>query len=155
MAYKVYKLGISWQCKTLWHVPSRVALCPNTWTNRGSRPTKSNEHALIPCKSSWILLALKRRLRKGRHLTYPLTCDTIVQTRVLHQSGSGREYIILSLRHLRKGGHLTHWIRACELCQRHIDTVEFYFHNNNTLISFSSYWTDTRMLVNLRINFCF
>jgi hypothetical protein len=33
--------------------------------------------------------SLKKRLRKGGHLTHPLTCNTIVQTRVLHYSVAG------------------------------------------------------------------
>jgi hypothetical protein len=56
------------------------------------------------CKSSWTLLTLKRRLRKRGYLTRPLTCGTIVQSRVLYHSGSGREGPIFSLRRLERGG---------------------------------------------------
>jgi hypothetical protein len=45
---------------------------------------------------------LKRRIRKRRHLTRSLTCDTIVQIRVLYQSNNGREGPILSLRRFER-----------------------------------------------------
>jgi hypothetical protein len=44
-------------------------------------------------------------------------CSTIVQTRVLHQSGNESEGTLLSLRRLRKRGHLTRPLTCSTIVQ--------------------------------------
>jgi hypothetical protein len=62
-------LGDVWHFNTPPHV---WQLCPKTCSTSGGKgPSSSKEPALIPCKSLWALLTLKRRLERwGDTMTY-------------------------------------------------------------------------------------